>query len=254
MMKILTLLQARSSSSRLPGKVLKDLHGKPMILQQITRVQRASLLGTLCLVTSSDASDDMLAQTVRQAGIDVFRGSLDDVLDRFYQAALPYAPDVIVRLTGDCPLADPQVIDLAIQTFMDNQCDYLGNGLPPTYPDGMDVEVFRFSALAAAWQHATLTSEREHVTPYIYKHPEQFTLRNLSHHDDLSALRLTVDEAVDFALIEKIYAGLMPYKPAFLLDDILELLKKNPDWLEENQNIIRNEGYIKSVNQDSKNT
>lgn len=249
-MKTLTLLQARSSSTRLPGKVLKTLMGKPMILQQIKRVLQAQHIGTLCLVTSTDASDDELASIVSSAGIPVYRGSLDDVLDRFYMAALPYKADTIVRLTGDCPLADPEIIDLAINTFYEQNADYLGNGLPPSYPDGMDVEVFRFSALEAAWNDAKLPSEREHVTPYIYKNPDRFHLANITHVPDLSGLRLTVDEACDFELVEKIYHALMPGKPDFVLQDILELLACHPEWLELNQQIIRNEGYLKSIKQD----
>lgn len=250
-MKILTLLQARSSSTRLPNKVLKDLLGQPMILRQIERLQRAHHIGTLLLATSTDNSDDHLAKVVSQAGISVYRGSLNDVLDRFYQAALPHAPDIVVRLTGDCPLVDPNIIDAAISKFLDLGADYLGNGLPPTYPDGMDVEIIRFDTLKIAWQQATLPSEREHVTPYIYKHPEQFQLANLSYSVNLSGLRLTVDEAVDFDLVEKIYLSLMPNKPNFLLDDILALLEQHPEWLQLNQKIIRNEGYLKSIKQDA---
>ncbi|MBX9348843.1 cytidylyltransferase domain-containing protein [Chromobacterium piscinae] len=250
-MKILTLLQARTSSTRLPGKVLKDLLGQPMILHQIQRVQRARAIGTLCLVTSTDTSDDLLVETVGQADVMVFRGSLDDVLDRFYQAASLHAPDVVVRLTGDCPLIDPQIIDQALERFQQEGCDYLSNSNPATYPDGMDVEVFSFHALEKAWECATLPSEREHVTAYIYKHPEQFKLSNLINDIDLSSIRLTVDEVEDFHLVEKIYGELLPKNPEFLLTDVLKLLQQNPQWVSLNQSISRNAGYQRSILQDA---
>lgn len=250
-MKILTLLQARSSSTRLPNKVLKNLLGQPMIIRQIERIQRSIHIGTLFLVTSTDSTDDELANVVSQAGIAIYRGSLNDVLDRFYQAAMPHKPDIIVRLTGDCPLIDPNIIDAAISKFLALNVDYLSNSLSPTYPDGMDIEVLRFDALEIAWLNAKKPSEREHVTPYIYKNADQFKIADLRHSIDLSKLRLTVDEDVDFYLIEKIYQNLMPSKPDFLLKDIISLLEQNPEWLQLNQTIIRNEGYLKSIKQDT---
>lgn len=249
--KILTLLQARTSSTRLPGKVLKDLLGQPMIVRQVQRVQRARNIGILCLVTSTDTSDDILAEIVEEAGVLVFRGSLDDVLDRFYQAAYPFAPDALVRLTGDCPLIDPQIIDFAIKKFQQEPCDYLSNSNPPTYPDGMDVEVFSFHALEKAWRDATLPSEREHVTSYIYKHPELFKLSGFSNEVDLSSIRLTVDEPIDLVLIKKIYKELLLNNHDFVLSDILRVLQENPGWIGLNQSITRNAGYLKSIFQDT---
>lgn len=249
-MKVLTLLQARTGSTRLPGKVLRPLLGRPMILRQIERLQRASLIGTLCLVTSTDSSDDELAECVSQAGVAVFRGSLNDVLDRFYQASRQYDADIVVRLTGDCPLADPAIIDAAIRRFMDTDVDYLSNCLPPTYPDGLDVEVFRQSALEDAWLHADLPSQREHVTPYINGQPGRFCLGALCNEQDLSALRLTVDEPADFALVERIYDALYPAKPDFALSDILEVLERQPAWVELNAGAVRNAGYLKSLRED----
>lgn len=250
-MKILTLLQARTSSTRLPGKVLLPLLGQPMILRQIERIKRAKLIGTLCLVTSTDPSDDELAEVVARAGVAVFRGSLDDVLDRFYAATRQYPADIVVRLTGDCPLADPAIIDAAIQHFIDSGVDYLNNCQPATYPDGLDVEVFRLAALEEAWEHAALPSQREHVTPYIHGQPERFRLGAIRNDQDLSALRLTVDESADFTLVERIYTALYPTKPDFALADILALLDNHPDWLGLNADIIRNAGYLKSLREDA---
>jgi len=164
---ILAILQARVSSTRLPGKVLKPILGMPMLLRQIERVKQAKLIEQLLVATSDDKSDDPIEQLCRENDIACFRGSLDDVLDRFYQAAKPYQPDHIVRLTGDCPLIDPQLIDEVVVFCLSGDYDYVSNAFEPTYPDGLDVEVFRFPCLQQAWEEAELPSEREHVTLFI---------------------------------------------------------------------------------------
>lgn len=248
---ILAILQARVSSSRLPGKVLLPLLGQPMLARQLERVQRATLIDQLLVATSDDPSDDALAALCLANGTPCYRGKLDDVLDRYYQAALPYRPEHIVRLTGDCPVADPAVIDSVIGFYLERGCDHASNGgEPPTFPDGLDVEVFRFSALEAAWREARLGSEREHVTPFIYKHPERFRLAQYKNPVDLSALRWTVDEAADFELVRTIYETLYPGKPNFGTDDILRLLEARPELRTINTQHQRNEGYAKSLRQD----
>ena len=162
------LLQARMSSTRLPGKTLKPLAGLPALLRQIERVRRARSITRLTVVTSTDPSDDALATLCGEHGVDVFRGSLNDVLDRFYRAAqLSQAPH-IARLTGDCPLIDPEVIDAVAAFYLQGDYDYASNTVNPTFPDGLDVEFFKFAALEAAWKEAELPSEREHVTPFTY--------------------------------------------------------------------------------------
>jgi spore coat polysaccharide biosynthesis protein SpsF len=244
---IVAILQARCSSTRLPNKVLKPLLGAPMIRRQIERIKRAKLIDELVVATSTDPSDDALANICNDARIRVFRGSLEDVLDRVYRAAVECAPDYVVRLTADCPLIDPEVIDDVIRSCQADNCDYSSNGVEPTYPDGLDVEVMRLAVLERAWHEARLPSEREHVTPYIYRHPELFTACHVKNDVDLSHLRWTVDNAEDFQFVTRIYNALYPSKPAFVTQDVLALLELHPDWSEVNRHISRNEGMKKSL-------
>lgn len=244
---IVAILQARCSSTRLPNKVLKPLLGKPMILRQIERVRRATLIDELVVATSTDPSDDELARVCSDIGQRVFRGSLDDVLDRVYRAAVACAPDYVVRLTADCPLIDPEVIDDVIRSCQGNNCDYASNGVEPTYPDGLDVEAMRLAALERAWRDAQLPSEREHVTPFIYRHPEIFSICHVRNDVDLSHLRWTVDNPEDFQFVSRVFDALYPNKPAFVTKDILELLASHPDWVELNRHLGRNEGMKKSL-------
>lgn len=247
---MLTLLQARTSSSRLPAKVLRPLLGVPMILRQIERIRRASKIGRLVLVTSTDPSDDQLAALCAEQGVDCHRGSLNDVLDRFYQAASRFGAANIVRLTGDCPLTDPDVIDRTIDAFLQGDYDYLSNALHPSFPDGLDVEVCRFETLATAWREAVLPSQREHVMPFIYQHPERFRIGYYRHTQDLSHLRWTVDQPADFAFVEAVYERLYPAKPDFGMQDVLTLLENEPGLLDLNRQIPRNEGFVLSQAQD----
>ncbi|WP_420993403.1 cytidylyltransferase domain-containing protein [Cupriavidus sp. 30B13] len=249
-MTVMALLQARTSSTRLPGKVLKPLLGEPMILRQIERLRRARNIGRLMVVTSDSPSDDALAACCAAAGVEVFRGSLDDVLDRFYSAVRDIRPEHVVRLTADCPLADPEVIDAVIDFYLEGGYDYASNVLPPTYPDGLDVEVFRFSVLETIWREASLPSQREHVTSFIYQHPERFRLGGLTREKDLSSLRWTVDEPSDLMFVEAVYQALYGDNPAFLMADVLRLMAQRPELLEINSGQVRNAGYLKSLVQD----
>jgi len=248
---ILVIVQARVSSSRLPGKVIRPLLGKPMILRQIERLKRIKQLDKLILATSTDPSDDRLAEVCVRDGIECFRGNLDDVLDRFYQAALQYRPDYIVRLTGDCPLADPELIDEVISFTLKGSYDYGCNCLEPTYPDGLDVEMFRFSCLETAWKEATLPSQRQHVTPFIIQQTDRFRIACMKNDIDLSSLRWTVDELADFDLITLIYEALYSGIPEFVTVDILNLLKERPYLQKLNSAINRNEGYAASLLEDA---
>ena len=247
---ILAILQARFSSSRLPGKVLKPLLGQPMLGRQIERLGRCKGFDKLTVATSTDRSDDAIEQFCRQTGLACFRGSLNDVLDRFYQAALPYAPEHVVRLTGDCPLIDPELVDRIVEFHLARGDDYTSNTIDPTFPDGLDVEVFRFEALRLAWQEAVLPSAREHVTIHLYTHPDTFRLGIYRSATDLSNLRWTVDEVDDFAMVETVYSALYPVNPCFSTGDILAFLAKTPELLACNSSHARNEGLLKSSKED----
>ncbi|WP_392534974.1 cytidylyltransferase domain-containing protein [Nostoc sp. C117] len=248
---ILGILQARVSSSRLPGKVLKPILGSPMLVRQIERLERACLIDRLIVATSNDVNDNPIAELCQELDIEVFRGKLDDVLDRFYQTAQPLKPENIVRLTGDCPLADPYLIDEVIHFHLLGGFDYTSNSLEPTYPDGLDVEIFRFNCLNIAWNEANLPSQREHVTSFINRQPERFKLGNYKNDIDLSCLRWTVDEALDFELVTKIYEYLYPNKVNFTTQDILELCSIYPELKTYNTCYKRNEGFEKSLLEDA---
>jgi spore coat polysaccharide biosynthesis protein SpsF len=248
---ILAILQARFTSTRLPGKVLKPILGKPILWHQIERIQRATLIDNLILGTSTDNTDDAIEILCNNSRLPCFRGSLNDVLDRFYQAAKPVDPDHIVRLTGDCPLADPQLIDQVIAFHLQGNYDYTSNTIEPTFPDGLDVEVLRFACLEQAWREARLPSQREHVTPFIHQQPFRFKIGSFRNTNDLSYLRWTVDEPLDFDLISRIYEKLYPANPEFNMQDILALLELNPELTTLNTQYHRNEGYQKSLAQDA---
>jgi spore coat polysaccharide biosynthesis protein SpsF len=249
---VLAILQARASSSRLPGKVLATILGQPMLARQIERLRRAHSIDRLVVATSGDGSDDALATLCTELGVACYRGSLNDVLARFHGAYGAYGPaQNVVRLTGDCPLIDPAIVDLVIGAHLTSGADCTTNAIQATWPDGQDVEVLRASALLRAFAEARLASEREHVTPYIYNHSEAFRIEHVKGARDLSALRWTVDEPLDLAMVREIYAALYPTNPEFGLDDILALLARRPELSDINSNFRRNEGYALSVANDS---
>lgn len=209
---ILAILQARMSSTRLPGKVLMPLAGAPMLSRQIERIQRSKLIDKLIIATSRSEEDDPVADLLPNS----FRGSLNDVLDRYYRAAKRYNPEYVVRLTGDCPLTDWTVIDGCIQFALG--FGYASNTLNPTWPDGLDVEVFTFAALKTAWENARSSYDREHVTPYMQRTRSVGSFEN---DVDLSDLRWTVDTSEDFAFVSRVYETLYPIDPAFTTQRIL---------------------------------
>lgn len=238
MMRV-AILQARMSSKRLPGKVMRPLFGAPMIIRQLERIRAARLPDKIVVATSTDPSDDPLAAMCAESGQEVFRGSLEDVLDRFYRAA--NGAGTVVRLTGDCPLIDPEVLDKVISAFDASDCDYFSNVHPPTFPDGLDVEVMRFGALERAWKEAHDPFEREHVTPFLYR-SGLFKAGNFQNDRDLSALRWTVDNEDDLALVDRIFTALYPVNPRFGMHEVFALLEKNPEWAKLNQHFARNYG------------
>jgi spore coat polysaccharide biosynthesis protein SpsF (cytidylyltransferase family) len=247
---IIGVLQARFSSLRLPGKVLKPILGKPMLSLQIERLLRANSLDKLIVATSDCPDDDPIAQVSSDINIECFRGSLDDVLDRYYRAVAPLSPSSIVRLTGDCPLCDPALIDEIVAFHLSGDYDYSSNTISPTYPDGLDVEVCRFSSLEIAHQEAIMPSQREHVTQFIHQQPKRFKLGNYQGSTDRSHLRWTVDEPEDFDLVNEIYESIYPTNPAFTTSDVLDWFDSNPLWYEKNNQFRRNEGLAKSLVED----
>lgn len=227
----LAILQARMSSSRLPGKVLADLVGAPMILRQIERVSRAQRISRLIVATSTRPDDDVLAKTLKDANVEVVRGDLDDVLSRFI-LALDAAPEepAAVRLTADCPLADPTVIDDTIALFHQSGADYASNtGDTRTFPKGLDVEIFRASALREAHAETTDPYDREHVTPFLYRRPERYRLVTLTQARDEGDARWTVDRPDDLDFVRAVYAALYAVRPDFSSDDVRALVARRPD-------------------------
>jgi spore coat polysaccharide biosynthesis protein SpsF len=223
-------VQARMGSTRLPGKILKPIMDKPMLHYLVERLKRVTKANASVILTSTNVSDDVVVEFCEQENIPFFRGSENDVLARYYAAAFERKPDIIVRLTADCPLLEPEIIDSAIKTFKkESKCDYVSTLLDKrTLPRGLDVEVFSYKALEKTFQEAIKPEEREHVTPYIYWHPELFKLKSIKYPKDYSQYRLTVDTKEDFLLIEKIYEILYPVKPNFNFQDVIDLLEHQP--------------------------
>ncbi|MBI3999037.1 MAG: glycosyltransferase family protein [Candidatus Omnitrophica bacterium] len=247
---ILGILQARTTSSRLPQKVLRPILGRPMLARQIERLRRSHAIDKLIVATSTHPTDDPIQSLCEEENIECFRGKLNDVLDRFYQGAQQWKPQHIVRLTGDCPLTDPSLLDQITQFHLQEEADYTSNTLDPTFPEGLDVEVFRSSCLEQAWKEATLPSEREHVTPFITKHPERFKLINFKNTKNLSHLRWSVDEPLDFEVVTRIYEALYTKNSNFSTQDVLAYLQKHKEIVELNAHYVRNEGYLKSLTKD----
>lgn len=247
-MKYLAIIQARCGSSRLPGKVLKDICGKPAIERMLTRISKSRLVDEFLVATTILHEDIPIVNTVSNLGYRVFVGSSDDVLDRYYQAARLLKPEYIIRLTADCPLLDWRVIDHAIESM---ECDaddlYM---LTETFPDGQDVEILRYSVLEEAWEKANLASEREHVTLYVKNHPEIYKLQDfLCPLGNLKQERWTLDEAEDLALIQKVYEYFLP-NDDFTMEEIYNFLKDNKDVWNLNRKYIRNEGLQISLRND----
>lgn len=247
-MNIDCIIQARLGSTRLPGKVLLEIEGRSLIEHCLTQVKYSKLVNRIIVACTVNPNDKRLIDKVKELGYKVFIGNEDDVLDRYYQAAKEYKTDVIVRVTSDCPLIDPEVLDKVVKAYLEDPCDYCSNIQPPTYPDGHDVEVIPFTALERAWNDASLMSEREHVTVHLWKNPDKFKLVNIENDEDFSDLRLSVDEKEDFILIEKIIQKIN--KSPIFLRDIIELFKNEPDLPKINSTFMRNEGQAKSFRED----
>jgi spore coat polysaccharide biosynthesis protein SpsF len=223
-------------STRLPGKVLKDICGDSMLARVVSRTKQAQKITAVVVATSDRILDEAIVSECKRLGVPFFRGSEDDVLDRYYQTALRFKADIVVRITSDCPLIDPTIIDLVVNAFLDKSPDYASNALVKAYPRGLDVEVLTLSALTRAWIEAKKPYQRVHVTPYIYENPDFFKLLTVGAYSDLSDYRWTVDTPEDLEFVRGIYAHL-GCKSNFSWHDILELCNKEPSLVKLNCHI-----------------
>jgi spore coat polysaccharide biosynthesis protein SpsF (cytidylyltransferase family) len=245
-LRLLAVVQARLGSTRLPGKALLDLAGRPMLAHVLARAAAVPGVDETVLATTTSAEDDALADLAGAAGVACVRGSVDDVLDRVHAALRVHPADGVVRLTGDCPLLDPVVSGRVVGEFRRRagEADYVSNVHPPSYPDGLDTEVVGAAALEAAWREARRPSDREHVTPFLWRQPDRFRLANVAHAADLSGLRWTVDNARDLKFARAVYEALSPTgERRFGMAEILDLLGTRPDLSALNVGTRRNEGF-----------
>ena len=247
---IVAFIQARMSSSRFNKKVLKTVLGRPMLELEIERVQQCKRIDRVVVVTSTSLEDQQIVHLCGKINVDVFCGSLDNVLDRFYQAARKYHPDHIVRLTGDCPLIDPDIVDAMVQLYLEKKCDYATNCMPPTFPDGLDAEIFSYEILEQARKEASLPSHLEHISLLFEEQPKRFKIENLACHQDLSAMRWTVDEPEDLEFVRAVFEDLYQGNPKFGMNDVLNLVARKPALALLNKRFMRNEGLAKSKEKD----
>lgn len=235
-MRIVAIVQARMGSTRLPGKVLKTVNGKPLLSYQIERMKKSKFIDELVIATTPNGNEKII-ELCQKLATQVFIGPEEDVLTRYYDAAIHYNADVVVRMTSDCPLIDPIIIDEVINFYLNNNFDYVSNTINRTFPRGMDTEVFSISALEKANKEACKDYEREHVTPYIYLNPNKFEIGQYTQKIDQSYIRLTVDTKEDFELICRLLKLLNSND--FELNDIIAILDKNPELLEINAHILQ---------------
>lgn len=234
---VVVVVQARMGSTRLPGKVLLPVAGRPLLSYQLERLRRCRRVDRIVVATSVLPADDAIVTFCQQESTAVVRGPELDVLARFALAAKATGADTVVRVTADCPLLEPALVDQAIEAFAAGDCDYLSNMRPPTWPYGMAVEVMTRRALDEAAAEARDPAEREHVTPFLYWRPERYRLRSITRAPDLSAQRWTVDTPEDFELVSRILGALYAVRPDFTIDDVLALLARHPDWIEINRHV-----------------
>ena len=259
MSRTVAIVQARMGSTRLPQKVLRDIVGKPLLWHMINRLKKAKLIDEIMLATTTKEEDEPIIKLAKDNDVKSYAGSEEDVLDRYHQAARIHKVNVIARITADCPLIDPDVVDKVVKYFLDNDFDYVSNtcvgvrvDCKPTYPDGLDTEVFSFDALERAWKEAKLPSEREHVTPYIWKHSTIFKVGCIGYDEDLSHMRWTVDYEEDLMFVREVYKRLYRKGAIFHMKEILTLLSAHPELMDINRGIIKNEGYFESLEKDKR--
>jgi spore coat polysaccharide biosynthesis protein SpsF len=246
MRRDIAIVQARMGSSRLPGKIMKNLCGKPVLWHVCNRLSYSEKIEEIVIATTKNKEDLIVEKFCKENNISYFRGSEKDVLLRYYEAAKLFNAEVVIRVTSDCPIIDPQIVDKMIEEFLlmnsSEICiDYLSNSLMRTFPRGLDVEIFTYQALEKANFGARKEYEREHVTPYIYQHPQIFSIRNFENQIDYSFHRWTLDTEEDYKLIKKIYEFLYSDNSLFFLHDVLNLFEKKPELKEINKHIKQKE-------------
>ena len=239
----MAIIQARMGSTRFPGKAMLEVLGKPLLSFCLERLLLCKYLNKIVVAVPSNPRDQIIVDFCRKNDISVFIGSENDVLDRYYQAALTFNADVIVRITGDCPLCDPKIIDEIIQVYIQKypNYEYVSNVIDRRYPRGLDVEVFSMQCLEKIKRYAATTSEKEHVTTYLLTHLDRFKVISVTQEKDLSSYRWTVDTKEDFLLVKSILEALYPYNPHFSSEDILKMYEKHPEWKEINSHIKQKE-------------
>lgn len=252
-MKIITVIQARMSSTRLPGKVLLPILDKPLLVRMIERVKNSRLAGEIIIATSINQDDDQIENLCKENNLNCFRGHLTDLLDRHYQVGKIYNADAVVKIPSDCPLIDAQIIDRVIKFYIDNdEYDFVSNLHPATYPDGNDVEIFSFQVLEHAWRDATKNFEREHTTPFIWEHQDMFKVGNVEWETGLdfsTSLRFTIDYEEDYQFIKKVFEELYPQNPKFGLNDILKLIEQKPKIADINHKFAGSYWYDKHLDE-----
>lgn len=264
MRKITAIIQARMSSTRLPGKVLMNIENKPMLYHVVKQTLASKLIDDVVIATTTYSEDDAIEKLCKQLKLKYFRGSKNDLLDRYYKCAKKFKCDIIVRITSDCPFIDPDIIDMMINKFLKNSYDYVSNNVEKNknkwknstcnFPQGMTVEVSSFPILEKAWKEAKKPSEREHVFPYVQFHPKLFKISNIIHKKDISYLRCTVDRKEDLKFVQEIYKRISKQKKVIRVKDILRIANNEPDLPTINNWISFDEGYKKSLLKDKKST
>jgi len=244
------IIQARMGSTRLPGKVMMEIDKdkNPILFYVINQLKNCINIDNIVVATTTFPEDNRIADFLQQTNVACFRGNDNDVLDRYYKCAKHFVFLTIVRITSDCPLIDPQIVDRVIEKFQTEKYDYVSNCIPRTFPYGTEVEIFSFNALEQTWKNAKKPSEREHVTPYIYNNRDKFRICSLCNDEDLSRFRWTVDRIEDLNLVKQLIS-LIKTRP-ILMRDILDVFKQKPELFEINKNLTPNEGYIESLKAD----
>ena len=240
---IAAIIQARMGSTRFPGKIFCELAGKPLIWHVVNRLRYSGKIDRIIIATTDTVKDDILAAWAANEGISLFRGSENNVLERYYHAARQYEAEIIVRITADDPFKDPFIIDRVITMLQDERLDFACNNNPPTFPEGLDTEVFTFGALERAFIGARDNFEKEHVTQFFYRNKGALRQTNLAYEKNLSCLRWTIDTESDYQMAKRVYGLIYRENDIFLMEDILEVLRQNPDIQELNSNVERSAMY-----------